>query len=1091
MLKKTKKPLLLTLLALFGATAIFGQTQVTGTVTDATTGETIPFVAVMLKGTSTGTVTSTEGTFSITVPSAESVLVFSFLGYETLELQADVSRPMTVRMRLSAAELEAVVVTGYQTISRERATGAFGTVRSETIERSLSSDVSTALLGTVAGMQGRENADGSIDFSIRGIGSLHADASPLIFVDGFPVDNGFRDINPNDVESVTVLKDAAAASIWGARSGNGVIVIVTKKGTSQQLKVDLNSSVRMGSKLDLSSVLTNASSKDQVDWEQWAWENNYILGRYNGTFSNITQSLSLATELLYARQNGKIDVDEMNAGLNKLRGINNREQIKEYLLRNPVWQQNNITIQGSSARSRHYMSVLQETQLGNVIANSTNRWRLNYNNQTKIFKWMEFNFATSIHYANANTSGPTIAEMGALSPYEMIVNPDGSYATQLRRNREQLATIPAGTLPYDDWSYNLLREVRAREFTNRDLNTRTTAGLTFRMLEGLSYTSSFMFEYNTNKADRLYYEDSYYVRDMVNWNVDYTQATHTVNAQFVPNGAILQPTTRWNENFMWRNQINFDRTLNNKHSVTALSGMEMSEYQMNSRQYAWSYSFNPASNTSSPLPFGGYAVTTAGADRRIVLRSITGGNVSRLPGATIGSGTTTYPEMTLFGYRNDRYVSVYGNFGYSYDGKYNLTGSIRSDASNLITDDPSLRWEPLWSLGGMWNMHREDFVRNISLINRLTTRLTYGYNGNVDKSTSPYTLLSRSASPSLTSGTFTQNIAQMGNPTLRWERTHTLNFGVDFAVLNNLLFCSIDVYNKQGDDIIGTISKPNVTGATTQRLNQAGIYNRGFEVELGVNKRITKDVGVTTKVTYAYNKNKITSLYGTVPFVWEMTQGKFVEGFPINAMWAYTYLGMEDGTPYVEGKDGEKVSMTDYSLYLDGLGLEVLRYMGPVIDPHTLGWSGTISAYGLNLSFLLTGKFGGHFRNPTFSYMPLMTDKNIVPIFIEDVLNGSDRVPGKPMPGDIMAYQWDVYASTLATMVEKSSFIKMKEITLDYNLPRQWTDAVGLGSVKCFAQVRDLGNLWVANSKGYDPEWMPGTFKPVTTFAFGLNINFK
>jgi hypothetical protein len=336
----------------------------------------------------------------------------------------------------------------------------------------------------------------------------------------------------------------------------------------------------------------------------------------------------------------------------------------------------------------------------------------------------------------------------------------------------------------------------------------------------------------------------------------------------------------------------------------------------------------------------------------------------------------------------------------------------------------------------------------------------------------------------------------MGNKTLRWEKTNTFNIGFDFAAFKNVLFGSVDFYHKKGTDIIGTITLPSVVGATSQKLNNAETLNRGIEIELGVNSKITDKIAFSTKVTYAYNHNEVTKLFYPSISGYDMLSGGangygFVEGYPANAMWAYNYLGMEEGIPYVEGIDGAKVSFSDVSLHNRGLGLQYLQYMGPIIDPHTLGWLGSFHGYGFNFSVLLTGKFGGHFRNPTFNYNMVGTGKNIVPMFIEEVFNGSGNVPDLPLPNTASAYLWDRYTPNLGTMVESSSFIKLKEITLEYILPRKWIDAVGLGAVKMYAQVRNLGCLWVANSRGYDPEWIPGSLQPSTSYAFGLNINFK
>ena len=1041
---------------------------------------------VALKGTNRGASTDADGRYTLTCGPNDTTIEISYVGYKKAEILIAGRSSIDIRLEPETIAIDDVVVTGYQTISRERATGAYNTVNEQTIGKNLGSSLSTALVGTTAGMQGRENADGTVDFTIRGISTLHAGSEPLIVVDGFPVEGGFRDITPNDVESVTVLKDAAAASIWGARAGNGVIVVVTKKGRRDAgLNIEVSSTWRIGNKTDLATALTTASSRDQVDYEVFYVENGFDAG-YLDNAAMLGTPYSLAREILYSDMSDA----EKQTELDKLRNRNNRGQFEKYLLRRPVMQQYNLSVSQATGRSANYFSAMYEDQTGNVIKNGTNRWRLNFNNTTNLFSWLDLNVSANLHYAKTNTSGPTLSEMGALSPYEMLLEEDGSYAVNLTRARDQLAKLPEtwGELPYADWSYNLLREVRGREVTSTQLNTRVAGGLTFKVMPGLSYASNFQYEYNTGETYNYQSEETYFTRDMVNmWNNDVREYDASgapgrlVRYQYFPKGGILQrPTTTLVENWSWRNQVNFDRTFAGRHSITALAGMEITENQMSGRTYPWVFGYDPDKNTSSPLPVG---------DVRITSFAPSGG-----PGATVYSGRVT---NTTFNYRNDRYVSVYGNFAYSYDGRYNLTGSIRSDASNMITDKASYRWAPLWSVGAMWHMAREEFMQPTDTwLDRLSVRLTFGYNGNVDRGTSPYTLISTGSTPSLITGTFVSTIAAMGNPTMRWERTQTLNVGIDFSLWSNTLFGSVDVYDKRGKDIIGTISQPSVTGSSSKRLNVAALYNRGFEVELGANVRITDRVGLSTMFTYAYNKNEITELFRTNVLTGSMLAGEYVEGYPVDAVWAYKYLGVqEDGIPYVQGVDGEPSSMSVYAIN-NAVGLDVLEYMGPAIDPHTLGWTGAVHGYGFRLSWVVAGKFGGRFRAPTFSqYRNLDRGKNIVPTFISEALNGGGKlIPMLPDPDNInnlgtYAY-WGNYTSWLDTMVESSSHVKLKEITLEYTLPAALTGRIGLKQVRVTGQVRDLGNLWTKNSYGYDPEWLPGTMKPATTYALGLNINF-
>jgi outer membrane receptor protein involved in Fe transport len=377
-----------------------------------------------------------------------------------------------------------------------------------------------------------------------------------------------------------------------------------------------------------------------------------------------------------------------------------------------------------------------------------------------------------------------------------------------------------------------------------------------------------------------------------------------------------------------------------------------------------------------------------------------------------------------------------------------------------------------------------------SWLNRLNFRTTYGFNGNVDKNTAQKTLVSVSTTPSPITGETTGYVSSFGNPFLRWEKTATVNTGIDFSVLGNLFFGSIDVYSKQGEDILGNIALPAITGTTGQRMNSAKVSNKGIELGIGVHTSLA-NTGITldAKANYAYNKNEITALYYPSPSSQSILTGGYVEGYPAQSIWAWNYLGMTDGIPYVQTGNGSEQHINSVTTP-EGNPLEFLCFEGPAVAPHTTTVSGSISGYGLDFSFLIIGDFGGHFRNPAFNYPAMTQNKDIVNRFIAEVYDGSPDVPAWPAQGNTSLYNWGSYVSNFNTLVESSSFIKLKEISLTYIFPKRRLNAIGIKELKLYTQVRNLGCLWTANSKGYDPEWLPGTLKPSTTYAFGLNLNF-
>ncbi len=1041
-------------------------------------GQPLEGITVKVKGTSKATATNSKGEFTLTGINLPVSLVFSSVGSETKEVRIINNTNLRIILKDKVSEMEDVEIasTGYQTLSKERATGAYDVVGQEVLSKRPVSNISTALQGLVAGVQGRENLDGSVQFLIRGNSSLYANQSPLVVVDGFPISGSdFSDINPNDVESITVLKDAAAASIWGARSANGVIVITTKhsKIAANKINIELNAFSRVSDYIDLDHSLAQANSFDQITYERLAWDKNWVFNPYANSFNEIGKSLTLAQELLFANKNGLITAAQMNKGLDSLSNINNRSQIKNQLLQRGIINQFNLNISSATERNKSYGSFMYEKRDEGVIKSGYERFIVNFNNQFKLTNFIEFSFGGNIQYKKQESSGASIAEIRSLSPYETLLDEDGDYSVNLNTwNRQQLALLPLNKFSYSDWSYNLLREVQNRKITNEDLSARIQGGVNIKIIKGLNFDSKIQYEKRKSDNDNYYNDETFYVRNTVNSLTDYNNVTKVVGTAYIPKGGILRNSSSNLESYDFRNQLNFDRNFNSKHRVAAIAGMEVTQYLNTSRTNPNVYGYFPEKLQSTTPPYGYGSSVDQYKDFR--------GNVT-----TIAGGNTT------FGWGLDRYVSYYGNASYNYNAKYTLTGSLRNDASNFITDDPKLRRSPFWSVGGMWNMKKESFLQNAVFLNRLNMRFTYGKNGNVEKSTSTKTLVSVSTAPSTATGTITATVSNYGNPFLRWERTTTTNVGFDFGMFGNKLSGKIDFYNKLGKDIVGTVSLPAATGTTNQRFNNAEIINRGLEIELNYNGSLTKSLDYTSSLTYAYNWNRINNLYYPSQYVYEVLGNSFVQGKPVGSVYSFTYLGMIDSVPNVSGPGGAPQNFNDAALYNRGLGLPFLNYEGTNVPPHTLGWLNSFNYKGLNLMVLFVGKFGGVYRNPTFNFATTIgSSKTFVDKFVGDVFAGDPNIPQFAKYNETQTYLWDRYTPYLSGLVESSSYIECKEISLEYMLPVKIPQAIQMKNLKVFAQVRDLGLIWAANKKGYNPDWLPGSNRPVTSYLLGINFKF-
>ncbi len=1030
-------------------------------------------VTVQVEGTNKGTITDYDGNFELDGVQEGTLLTYSYVGKRPLKRRAGY-KPVVIILEDESSQLDDVVVTGYQTISKERTTGAFNKIDVNTLNERPTSDLSSALQGLVAGMQATENEDGSVSFKIRGQSTLYADANPLVVVDGFPIEGSFSSINPNDVESVTILKDASAASIWGARSANGVIVVTTKKAHDKKLTVGGKAFWRIQTNPDLDYILNQADSRSTVDFEIRALENGWDMGSsYAPSVSNLYGTpLSLAQQYYFANKYYGMSEAEMKAGLESLRNTSNRQQLKDYLMQTALLQQYNVTLSGGSDKISNYLSLMYEKNDERTVNRGYNRFMLNYNNEYRINKIFTASAAATLQKRSQDFSGVTLQEFTNLSPYELLLNNDGSYVDQVYEyNNFELEKIDRSSFPYENFRYNMLEEVRNRTYKTASSNYRVQLGLNAKILEGLTYDIKYQYErneYDTNQYDN---EETYYTRSTVNFYSDFDTSNLRATKSYLPAGGIKRSSSSVNFNDVLRNQLNFDRIFG-KHDITAIAGIEMSRYVTRETIYPTVYGFSETTNTSA-IPYYGQ-----------------NDNIGNIMNYSANNSTYFNSLATTYADREDRYISYYGNAAYMYDERYGVTFSIRSDGSNFISKDTSLRWSPMWSVGLKWNAHKESFLSSAEWINRLSFRATYGLNGNAEKSTSTETLISASTS-SIVHSTIA-NVVSYGNPLLKWERTKTFNAGVDFSFFRNVLSGKVDVYSRKSFDVIGSVVIPSVYGTSSQRFNNAEISNKGIEMELTGNFKIPSiGLGVKSTVTYSYNKNRIEKLYNPSIYCYQLVlPTTFVEGRSIGGIYSYEFVKTVDGIPYVKGVNGEPSSMNELTLHNTTIGLDILDYSGTTVPPHTLGWNTQLSWKGLQLSLFLTGNFGAVFRAP-MTYIPPVMSKVFVSKQIElyEVSDGT-LYPTWPNANEVYMYRWDRYIPNLSYFVESADFIKLKEIDLSWNIPRKWLNKVHIQNMSLFVQARDLGILWAANQYDYDPEWLPGTNRPSTSVTMGVNIHF-
>ena len=1063
-----------------------------GTVKDEN-GDPLPFAAVCFKGTTTGCVSAIDGVYELEVPNeADVVLEVSSLGFVTQEIEVQGRTYIDIVLEPDMMGLDEVVVTGYQTLSRERVTGAFGNVRKEQINRP-TSNISERIIGAVAGVQATTDADGNISLEVRGQTSLLGDAKPLIIVDGFPIEGGFSTINPNDVESINVLKDAAAASIWGAKSANGVIVITTKNAKSGKVNVEFSSFARVSPKLDLDYVNPRASSQSTIEYERRGFESGFFgLPYYRPTQDLFWTEFYHTPGIIAMNQhmNGNISEDEMERRLSELAQLSNKGQIRDNLLQNPFTQQYNLSISGGNDHMNNNLSVLFENKQDYFKENHSNNYMINYKNNVKITDWLNFNLGSMLQLKDYDRSGVTLGEIKRLAPYDMLVNTDGSLAdlNHLFYYKPVFDEfVPQDAFPYADWSYNPITEIQNREIISKEVNARIQAGLNFRIMDGLSFDSKFFFEMAKIDNSSYYSDKTFAMRRMVNETSTWDKTTNEVTAN-MPKGGGLTENHSDLRNYNFRNQLSFSRTLNSVHSISFIAGSEVSKRILEYRRDPHVMGYD-----KERLSVGGLI-----------------GDGSMWLGLPLSSAVwNDYPirldyVTPFYSESTDKYFSLYTNLAYTYNDKYSISGSVRTDASNLITDDPKYRYEPFWSVGIGWNITNENFMNDIEWLDRLHLRSTYGTNGNVDRSTSFRPLLNIYSYPNQFTNDIAGVVSSHGNPTLRWETTTTFNTGLDFSVARGKLYGSIDWYRKLSSDLIVKQSITSVHGTTSQKINNGEMLNQGIELSLGTSVPIVGNkIRWAGIVNFAYNNNEIRQLFKNTYIYNDLRDGgsaAYVEGYDANTLWALRYGGIKNvGTendpkyaPVYKGVDDEVKQLSESPPSVDAR--EYMAAQGTTVAPYNIGFTNNFTIQNFNFSFIITGKFGHVFRTLPFKYDAMLRAPNsgeytYVNIKYNDVVNGD---PNKivPIPDEEPEYiVWDWMSTIyLDYLTANAGHIRLQEVNLTYDVPAAFVNKLGIGAASVFAQGNNLGSIFF-NEYNEDPEFPLGTIRPQAMYTFGIKIN--
>ncbi|PKB43689.1 TonB-linked SusC/RagA family outer membrane protein [Cellulophaga sp. RHA19] len=1041
------------------------QQKITGKITDVN-GVPLLGVTVLLRGTRDGVVTDFDGNYSINV-SKGNTLVYSYIGFDTVEKIVGAETTLNIVMKRNATQLDEVVLsTGYQKISKERATGSFDKVDSKVLDTKVSQSILNKIEGELSGLL-FDDVDGPV---IRGIGSLEVAPTPLIVVDGFPISQGIESINPNDVKDITVLKDAAAASIWGIRAANGVIVITTKKGNrSRKPVIEFSTNYSITPKNNLED-LKYASTNSFLEFEKHRADNEWSLLPEG----NNQPALGAGIETYLKLNEGLISQAEADAIINSLRGLDSRKEFQNLFMNDSYWSQYNFAISGGGKNSVYRSSIsYNKNENNNFFKNNDSdqliaNLRGIFNVTPKLTISNDFNFTSSKRESNGMSSG----DYSNLFQYQNILDANGNQVAQpYGLGQDFKDEKVASGYPYN-WDHNLMQEFNNKDNSIEGTSIRIQTAVDYKILDNLSVRGSYQYEWNNSEGNSLFNENTYYVRDLVN---TYTRVENGEFINHVNKGSIYRFNNATNKTRQGRIQLNYNESFNdNKHRVTALAGYELRQVK-NTFNNNTLYGFDPQALTSASIAFG----------ERVPVTS-SGVNPTR---ALLNPSSVAYEE--------NRYVSYYANGAYTYLNKYTLTGSIRLDDTNLFGASKDYRNIPLYSIGGKWDINNEGFFKG-KVFNTLSLRGTYGVNGNVDRNTGPY-LIAGNSRNYVTDVEFAY-IRNVKNPELRLEKVYVTNLGIDFGLFNNTISGNVDYYHKKSTDLLSPVSFPSVYGFNNATINVGEMENEGVDVNLNINVAQKTDLKYNTTLRFSHNKNTVTKVDVPEETVTTYLRGQPLVGNPLRYIYSYKSAGLDaNGDPLTLNENGELVNVdgkVNVAGTLEEAAIEntdALVYSGTTTPKYYGSWVNNISYKNFYVRTLVTYKLGHVFRNTNildYTNASSYITANIHSDFENRWQNPGDEnttsIPRLPLlRSDAYKLGYSYYASG-DQFVDSASHIRFKEIILGYNFDKKVLKNTGIDAFKVSLQATNIG-LINFNKWNEDPE----SFVLPTTPTFTLNFSFN
>lgn len=1035
--------------------------------------------SVLVKGTTVGTLTNENGEFELKEIDDNAVLIISGVNIETFEVKVNGRSVLLLNAKLKFFIGEEVIInTGYQRISKTSLTGSVVTVNSKELEKRNATNILQNLEGTVPGLlQYRGVA------TIRGVSTLQANTNILVVVDGLPIEGSVADINPYDVESISVLKDAAAAAIYGARASNGVIVIVTKKAKEKgKTTIELSSNLTFTNKPDY-SYQNYMTPSQQVDWESgyYDWWFSGGGGTVANPITDFENSIALGNPIspvqyaYYQLKKSQISQPQLQTILGEYKKNDFAKQYHQHALVNQAIQQYNLALRTNNGKAQNSLVVNYTTDNAGIINAFNKKLNLFYKGAYNVSKWLDIDYGVNSVIGKMRSHNNSFATNPFNVPsYYSLFNPDGSRAYYNTSQFNKYNTVTETTATLFSSKFNHLDELERDFIKTTSLNTRYFMNLNLNLLKGLTINPMFQYEDNRTDVEGYSESDSYTMR----WLNDvYTTrsgiAPNYTYTKLLPVGGKLATSQLRSPNYTARAQVNYDREFN-KHRFVSIVGTEFRQTRISGRRgILLGYDDQLQTQATNNVNFGNLFNINTGTfwNPSYPTRQFHFGQVS---------------DIALVRDEMHRYASGYANLTYTYNRKFNIFGSARKDYADLFGGDEKYRGRPLWSVGTSWIISNEDFLSAIKVVDYLKVRASYGHTGNIRNVTA---LLAASTGINATTQLPNASVSNPPNPQLRWEKTATTNLGLDFGLINNRLQGSIDFYIKKGTDLFAQKRLDPSQGFTSLVINNASMINKGIEFNLSYEWiRPVKPGGFrwNSNLLGAWNRNKITD-------VDELTRnpltlaagGSYKVGYPVRSVFSFQFAGLNTlGVPQWYDSKG-----TPTTASLGPTEADAIVFSGDSDPRGSLSFNNDFYFNGFSLSIFAV-YYGGHYfrarqvpvpwNTPTYSSMPSYYLDSWTPT------NTDTDIPGMNQYYRVPINNQYYYSDNL---VRHADFLKIRNVVLGYDLPSAIAAKLKATNLRVRVQLNNPKSIWIRQKDVHvDPE--TGAAPIPTSFVFGINANF-